>query len=158
LIPRQLTTYRFRVPASAFRETMIVFGVGLAAGIVAAVVAVRLTAHFISDLLFGLTATDVPNMMRAVLLMVVVALAACVLPAWRATRIDPLTAIRHEQSTRSARRAATLADRRIYLDAPDTTSGGGGIGLVGGGLGDGSGPGTGGAGGFGSDSGPGSGG
>ena len=59
-------------------------------------VAVRLTASFISDLLFGLTAADVANIVAAVLVMVAVALAACILPAHRATRIDVLTAIRNE--------------------------------------------------------------
>ena len=43
-----------------------------------------------------LTATDVGNLAGAMLLMGVVALTACILPARRATRIDPLVAIRHE--------------------------------------------------------------
>jgi putative ABC transport system permease protein len=60
------------------------------------VVAVRLTASVIADLLFGLTATDAANIVIAVLVMIGVALAACILPARRATRIDPLAAIRHE--------------------------------------------------------------
>jgi putative ABC transport system permease protein len=73
-----------------------VFGAGLAGGVIAAVVAVRLTARVIADLLFGLTATDAMNIVVAVLVMIGVALAACILPARRATRIDPLAAIRHE--------------------------------------------------------------
>src|SRR6266542_1803365 len=87
---------QWSVIRESLRETMIVFGAGLVAGIVAAIAAVRLTSTFVSDLLFGLTATDITNMIGAVLLMVVVALAACILPARRATRIDPLTAIREE--------------------------------------------------------------
>jgi ABC-type lipoprotein release transport system permease subunit len=35
-------------------------------------------------------------MVGAVLVMVVVAFAACILPARRATRIDPLATIRHQ--------------------------------------------------------------
>jgi putative ABC transport system permease protein len=80
----------------ALRETMLVFGIGLAAGTVATIAAVRLTASFISDLLFGLTAADSVNIVGAVLVMMIVAFAACILPARRATRIDPLTAIRYE--------------------------------------------------------------
>jgi hypothetical protein len=87
---------RWSVIRESLRDTMQVFGAGLAAGIIAAIVAVRLTASFISDLLFGLTAADVANIVGAVLLMVAVALAACILPARRATRIDVLTAIRDE--------------------------------------------------------------
>jgi predicted permease len=87
---------RLSVIRESLRDTMQVFGTGLAAGIIAAMVAVRLTASFISDLLFGLTAADVANIVAAVLVMVAVALAACILPARRATRIDVLTAIRNE--------------------------------------------------------------
>ena len=87
---------RWSVIRESLRDTMLVFGVGLVAGIVAAIAAVRLTASFIADLLFGLTATDAANLVGPVLVMIAVALAACILPAHRATRIDPLTAIRHE--------------------------------------------------------------
>jgi predicted permease len=87
---------RWSVIRESLKDTMMVFCAGLAAGVVAASVAVRVSARLIADLLFGVTATDTANIMTAVLLMVVVALAACILPARRATRIDPLTAIRHE--------------------------------------------------------------
>lgn len=87
---------RWSVIRESLRETMLVFGAGLAAGIVLAIAAVRLTASFLSDLLFGLTAADAANIVGAVLLMVAVALAACILPARRAARIDPLAAIRYE--------------------------------------------------------------
>jgi ABC-type antimicrobial peptide transport system permease subunit len=75
---------------------MLVFGAGLAAGVLAAIVVLRVTRSFIAGLLFGLTPTDATNMVGAVLVMIGVACAACILPARRATRIDPLAAIRHE--------------------------------------------------------------
>jgi ABC-type antimicrobial peptide transport system permease subunit len=87
---------RWSVIRESLRDTMVVFGAGLAAGTIAAISAVRLAASFISDLLFGLTATDAANIVGAVLLMIAVAFAACILPARRATRIDPMTAIRYE--------------------------------------------------------------
>jgi predicted permease len=87
---------RRSVVRESLRDTIVVFGAGLAGGVMAAIVAVRLTASFISDLLFGLTATDATNIVAAMLLVVGVAVAACILPARRATRIDLLTAIRHE--------------------------------------------------------------
>jgi len=78
------------------RETMLMFAAGLAVGIVAAIIAVRLAASMMSELLFGLTATDTATIALAGLAMVAVAAAACMLPARHATRIDPLLAIRHE--------------------------------------------------------------
>ena len=63
---------------------------------VAAFVAVRLSASVIGDLLFGLTATNVANLVGAIAVMLVVALAACAVPALRAARIDPLAGIRDE--------------------------------------------------------------
>ena len=87
---------RWRVVWDAMRETMLVFAAGLAAGIAAAVVAVRVTTSALSSLLFELAPTDAANFAAAVLVMTAVALAACALPARRATRIDPLAAIRCE--------------------------------------------------------------
>jgi putative ABC transport system permease protein len=86
----------WKVVRESLRETMHVFGWGLAAGFAASLVATRLTGHFISGLLFGLRPTDWANLAGAVSLMVLIAVAACVVPALKASRIDPLTAIRFE--------------------------------------------------------------
>jgi predicted permease len=95
-IRRALGADRWSVIREALRETMVVFGLGLVAGTLAAVAAVRFTASVIADLLFGMTATDAANIAIAVAVMVTVALAACVLPAHRATTIDPLAGLRQE--------------------------------------------------------------
>jgi predicted permease len=95
-IRRALGADRWSVIRESLRETMVVFGLGLVAGTLAAVAAVRFTASVIADLLFGLTATDAANIAVAVAVMVTVALAACVLPAHRATTIDPLAGLREE--------------------------------------------------------------
>jgi len=95
-IRRALGAGGWSIIRESLRETLVVVAVGLAGGAVAAFVAVRLAASVIADLLFGLTATDVNNLVSAIGVMVVVALAACTLPALRATRIDPLAVIRDE--------------------------------------------------------------
>jgi len=56
----------------------------------------RLAASLISDLLYGLKPNDVTSVMLATVTLVVVAACAGLLPARRASRIDPLTAIRYE--------------------------------------------------------------
>jgi putative ABC transport system permease protein len=95
-IRRALGADRWSVIRESLRETMLVFGLGLVAGTLAAVAAVRFSASVIADLLFGLTATDAANIALAVSVMVTAALAACVLPAHRATTIDPLIGLRQE--------------------------------------------------------------
>jgi putative ABC transport system permease protein len=95
-IRRALGAGRWSVIRESLRETTTVFAVGLLAGTAAAIGLVRLMASAIADLLFGLTATSAANIAAAVTLMIAVALTACVLPAHRATRIDPLAGIREE--------------------------------------------------------------
>lgn len=65
-------------------------GVGL--GIVGAAWATQ----FVRTLLFGVSPGDRVTFVSAPVLLLLVALAACLIPAWRATRVDPATALRSE--------------------------------------------------------------
>jgi predicted permease len=85
---------RRAVIQESLRDTMFVVGSGLVAGLAGAFAGARLVGGFVSDLLFGLEASDLRNLTSAGLLMVLVAVAACLAPAIRALRIDPVRAIR----------------------------------------------------------------
>jgi predicted permease len=87
---------RWDVIRESLRDTALVFGIGLVIGGAAAFAGTRLAANLISGLLYGLSATDWRNIAAAGLLMIVVAIAACLIPALRAARVDPLKAIRYE--------------------------------------------------------------
>jgi predicted permease len=69
---------------------LIAFGVGC--GLVVALLASRLMASFV----FGVSARDPVTFGGVGLLLLMVATAACYVPARRATRVDPMIALRHE--------------------------------------------------------------
>jgi ABC-type antimicrobial peptide transport system permease subunit len=74
------------------RETLILVGVGLALGVPAALFAGRL----VSSQLFELRGADPWTLIGAAVVLTVVAMLAGYIPARRASRVDPLTALRYE--------------------------------------------------------------
>jgi putative ABC transport system permease protein len=67
-------------------------GTGVVIGLVAAMIVTRV----MSSLLFGISATDPVTFLSITLVLVSVAIAASYIPALRATRIDPMLALRYE--------------------------------------------------------------
>jgi ABC-type antimicrobial peptide transport system permease subunit len=67
-------------------------GLGLVIGIAAALGLSRV----VRSLLFEVTPTDVWSYAGASGVLIVVALAACMIPAWRAVRVDPSISLRYE--------------------------------------------------------------
>ena len=74
------------------RESMILVAIGVVIGLGATLAAGKLVA----TVLFGLNPTDAWTISGAVTLMIVVAVGAGYLPARRASRVDPMTALRYE--------------------------------------------------------------
>jgi putative ABC transport system permease protein len=80
------------IRTGVLRETMTLVALGLAIGVPAALASSRL----VRTALFGLEPTDPGTIAGAVIVVVAVALAAAYFPARRASRVDPLTALRCE--------------------------------------------------------------
>jgi len=74
------------------REALLLLLAGVAAGLPLIVAVTRLAAA----LLYGLTPTDPVSLGLAALLLFAVTLLAAYLPARRATRVDPIIALRSE--------------------------------------------------------------
>ena len=71
---------------------MVLVGIGLVLGIVGALLSVR----FLEQQLYGVGQTDPLTFVSVSVFFVLVATLACLVPAWRATRVDPIIALQAE--------------------------------------------------------------
>jgi predicted permease len=74
------------------RQGMLLAGAGITLGLVGAFAAAGLLTSF----LFGVTRTDVLTLATVAAVVFAISLFASLIPAWRATRIDPMVAFRYE--------------------------------------------------------------
>jgi predicted permease len=87
-----LGAMRREVSWMIIRHVPILLGVGIAIGIPVACLSSRL----VSSMLFGLKGSDPWIIVAAATTMIIIGLAAGFLPAWRASRVDPMVALRYE--------------------------------------------------------------
>ncbi|MET0212959.1 MAG: FtsX-like permease family protein, partial [Vicinamibacterales bacterium] len=78
------------------REAWLLVAIGIAVGVPTAIAVARLASNQISGLLFRLEATDPLTIVAATLALATVATFAAYLPARRASRVDPMVALRAE--------------------------------------------------------------
>ena len=74
------------------RQGMQLTLIGIFAGLLGATALTRV----IASLLFGVTTTDAATFLAVPALLAVVALTATVIPAWRASMVDPMVALRED--------------------------------------------------------------
>jgi putative ABC transport system permease protein len=77
----------------------LVIGQGIKLALIGAMIGMGgalVVTRLMKSLLFGVSAIDPLTFVVVAMALTLVALAACWLPAWRATRIDPIAALRHD--------------------------------------------------------------
>jgi predicted permease len=83
---------RAQVIAMVLRHGLGLAGIGLLIGLAAAALAARWAA----SLLYGIHAFDPVTFLMVPLLIMTASAVACFLPAWKASRVDPASSLRHQ--------------------------------------------------------------
>jgi len=86
---------RSQVVEMVLKSGLQLTGIGVAAGVLLSLAAARFATSF-SSLLFGTKPTDALTFAVVICLVTAVSLLACYIPAYRASKVDPMIALRYE--------------------------------------------------------------
>jgi predicted permease len=86
---------RSEVVRMVLKSGLQLTAIGVAAGLVLSFIAAKFATSF-SSLLFGIKATDLVTCSAVVGIVTIVSLLACYIPAYRASKVDPMIALRYE--------------------------------------------------------------
>jgi ABC-type antimicrobial peptide transport system permease subunit len=87
-----LGAQRRSVLAGVLREGVLLVTIGVAGGLVAAMSVTGLLGKF----LLRVSPTDTATFVTTPVILLAVAVIACIVPAWRATKVDPMRALRED--------------------------------------------------------------
>ena len=91
-IRMSLGAMRGSIVGLVLKESLLLLSIGLTIGMGLALA----TSRYAASLLFGLKPNDITTFALATTSLAAVALAASYVPAWRASKVDPMEALRHE--------------------------------------------------------------
>lgn len=86
---------RSQVVQMVLKSGLQLTGIGVATGLILSLIAAKFATSF-SSLLFGIKSTDIVTFAVVVGMVTVVSLLACYIPAYRASKVDPMIALRYE--------------------------------------------------------------
>ena len=90
---------RMALGASAFSVARAFVGRGLRLGLLGAALGTAIalaSSRLLGSLLYGVSATDAQSFAQALMIVLAVVVVASLVPAWRASKTDPLKALRHQ--------------------------------------------------------------
>jgi len=87
-----LGSTRWKMLCLVLQESLMVIGAGILVGVGLSLAGTRL----VSSMLFGLSPHDPVTLAAAAVMLLLVSIAAGLLPAWRAAHVDTVVALRHE--------------------------------------------------------------
>src|SRR5581483_1869444 len=95
-IRRELGAGRGKILLMVIKQGFLLASIGLVSGLIISLVGAVLVGPFLGAVLYGVSATDLATFVGVTFILSFVTVVACLVPARKATRVDPMVALRYE--------------------------------------------------------------